>query len=134
MLREQCQRRLCMARFVVIWYLHDCWMVKECTFFKSVRLSYKKNSVGFDQYSSFWKNKADNIYCGPAFSLQTFDILRLHHENRACQNLWYLVLLPVSQKRLTYRYHIFIVSGQVNPIFEYRLQSWFFSPLLVNKC
>jgi hypothetical protein len=29
----------------------------------------------FDQYLSIEKNKADTIYCGPLFSLQTFDIL-----------------------------------------------------------
>lgn len=29
----------------------------------------------FDQYPSIEKNKADTIYCGPLFSLQTFDIL-----------------------------------------------------------
>ena len=32
--------------------------------------------MGFDQYSSFGKNKVDAIYCSPAFSLRTCDILR----------------------------------------------------------
>jgi hypothetical protein len=51
--------------------------------------SNQKNSVGFDQFSSFGKNKVDTIYWGPAFSLQTCDILRVSHKNRVCQNLYF---------------------------------------------
>ena len=47
-------------------------------------------SVGLDQYSSFGENKVDTIYCSSPFSLQTFDILRISHENRTWQNLCFL--------------------------------------------
>jgi hypothetical protein len=49
--------------------------------------SNQKNNVRFDQYSSIEIKKADTIYCGTPFSLQTFDILRVSHKDRAFQNL-----------------------------------------------
>ncbi len=62
-------------------------MVKECTFLESAQWFKSKNSAGFDQCSPFGKNKVDTIYCGPAFRLQTFDILRIYAKNGDCQNL-----------------------------------------------
>ncbi len=47
------------------------------TFLDSVQWLKSKNSAGFNQYSSFGKNKTDTICCVLLFSLQTFDILRL---------------------------------------------------------
>ena len=82
MLCEQFQRRLCMARFVVSWYLNGegVYIPWKCPVVQI------KNSSGFDQYSSFGTNKVDTIYCGPAFSLQTFDILRFSQHSA---KLWY---------------------------------------------
>ncbi len=39
-------------------------MVKECTLLDGAQWFKSKNNVGFDQYSSFGKNKVVTIYCG----------------------------------------------------------------------
>ena len=54
-------------------------MVKECTLLNGAQWLKSKNSVGLDQYFSIEINKVDTIYCGPAYSLKTFDILRISH-------------------------------------------------------
>jgi hypothetical protein len=40
-----------------------------------------------DVFHNSEKIKRGTVYCGSAFCLQTFDILRVSHKNRACQNL-----------------------------------------------
>ena len=52
-------------------------MVKVCTFLDDAQWLKLKNSVGLDQYFSIEINKVDTISCGPAFTLQTFNILRI---------------------------------------------------------
>jgi len=55
------------------------------TFLDSVQWLKSKNSAGFNQCSSFGKNKTDTICCVLLFSLQTFDILRVSYKSRICQ-------------------------------------------------
>jgi hypothetical protein len=50
-------------------------------------MPYRNVDMQRDVFPNSEKIKVDTAYCGSAYCLQTFDILRVSHENRACQNL-----------------------------------------------
>jgi hypothetical protein len=83
-----------------------------------IEISGRLSVILIKQLRRICKGRKGLIFIGDLLIHRNYPSFNLNAVNRQIECCDILISLQHSQQRLLYRYHIALVSGQVNPIFD----------------